>query len=139
MVSTILRREFTYDQKQGTCAEVRGHQSVVVFLIIQLQKHLSFILTEHFCYFSILMLPTPTAQQTLTASRERWTLMVMVWFLFSNSLHKQCRLIFKNSFQHLEHFLIGRRTGRCVQYYNDTFKTCEVQTWCPIERFAAVQ
>lgn len=31
VVSTILRREFTYDQKQGTCAEVRGHQSVVVF------------------------------------------------------------------------------------------------------------
>lgn len=32
VVSTILRREFTYDQKQGTCAEVRGYQSVVVFL-----------------------------------------------------------------------------------------------------------
>lgn len=28
VISTILRREFTYDQKQGTCAEVRGHQSV---------------------------------------------------------------------------------------------------------------
>lgn len=26
VISTILRREVTYDQKQGTCAEVRGQQ-----------------------------------------------------------------------------------------------------------------
>ncbi|XP_036383493.1 P2X purinoceptor 2 [Megalops cyprinoides] len=32
----------------------------------------------------------------------------------------------------------GRRTGRCVPYYNHTFKTCEIMTWCPIESFAAV-
>ncbi|XP_057688398.1 P2X purinoceptor 2-like [Corythoichthys intestinalis] len=30
----------------------------------------------------------------------------------------------------------GRRTGRCIQYYNHTFKTCEIQTWCPIEDYA---
>lgn len=41
VISTILRREFTYDQKQGTCAEVRGHQSV--FLIVQIHKHLCFV------------------------------------------------------------------------------------------------
>ncbi|XP_010875042.2 P2X purinoceptor 2 [Esox lucius] len=33
----------------------------------------------------------------------------------------------------------GKRTGRCVPYYNQTFKTCEIQTWCPIEQFAAIQ
>uniref|UniRef100_A0A8D3ECB1 P2X purinoceptor n=1 Tax=Scophthalmus maximus TaxID=52904 RepID=A0A8D3ECB1_SCOMX len=33
----------------------------------------------------------------------------------------------------------GRRTGRCVQYYNHTFKTCEIQTWCPIEEYAVVR
>ncbi|KAF3850868.1 hypothetical protein F7725_012640 [Dissostichus mawsoni] len=26
-----------------------------------------------------------------------------------------------------------------VQYYNHTFKTCEIQTWCPIERYAVVR
>ncbi|CAB1321596.1 unnamed protein product [Coregonus sp. 'balchen'] len=25
----------------------------------------------------------------------------------------------------------GQRTGRCVPYYNQTFKTCEIQTWEP--------
>lgn len=35
--------------------------------------------------------------------------------------------------------LIGRRTGRCVQYYNYTFKTCEIQSWCPVEEYAAVR
>ncbi|XP_068594611.1 P2X purinoceptor 2 [Brachionichthys hirsutus] len=33
----------------------------------------------------------------------------------------------------------GRRTGRCVQYYNHSFKTCEIRTWCPIEDYAAVR
>ncbi|XP_006640389.2 P2X purinoceptor 2 [Lepisosteus oculatus] len=33
----------------------------------------------------------------------------------------------------------GKRTGRCVPYYNHTFKTCEIKTWCPIEEFAAVR
>lgn len=84
VISTILRREFTYDQKQGTCAEVRGHQRVFC-LIVQIHKHLCFILTEHLCYYSILVLPMPTAQQTPTVSRERWTLMATVWFSFSNS------------------------------------------------------
>lgn len=28
VISTILRREVTYDQSQGTCAEVRGHQKL---------------------------------------------------------------------------------------------------------------
>ncbi|KAJ8005939.1 hypothetical protein DPEC_G00123090 [Dallia pectoralis] len=32
----------------------------------------------------------------------------------------------------------GRRTGLCVPYYNQTFKTCEIQTWCPIEDFAGI-
>lgn len=91
VISTILRREFTYDQKQGTCAEVRGHQSV--FLIDQIHKHLCFTLTEHLCCFSILMLAMPTAQQTPTASRERWTLMATVCFSFSNSQIPQAMLV----------------------------------------------
>uniref|UniRef100_A0A8C4XG98 P2X purinoceptor n=1 Tax=Erpetoichthys calabaricus TaxID=27687 RepID=A0A8C4XG98_ERPCA len=33
----------------------------------------------------------------------------------------------------------GQRTGRCVQYYNFTFKTCEIKSWCPIEEFAAIR
>ncbi|CAB1319435.1 unnamed protein product [Coregonus sp. 'balchen'] len=33
----------------------------------------------------------------------------------------------------------GQRTGRCVPYYNQTFKTCEIQTWCPIEDYAAIR
>lgn len=28
VISTILRREFTHDQTQGACAEVRGHQTL---------------------------------------------------------------------------------------------------------------
>ncbi|RXN30779.1 P2X purinoceptor 2 [Labeo rohita] len=33
----------------------------------------------------------------------------------------------------------GQRTGRCIQYYNYTFKTCEIKTWCPIEEYAVVR
>ncbi|XP_030647805.1 P2X purinoceptor 2 [Chanos chanos] len=33
----------------------------------------------------------------------------------------------------------GQKTGRCVPYYNKTFKTCEIKTWCPIEEYAAVR
>uniref|UniRef100_A0A8C1HBI9 P2X purinoceptor n=1 Tax=Cyprinus carpio carpio TaxID=630221 RepID=A0A8C1HBI9_CYPCA len=62
VISTILRREVTHDQTQGTCAEVSA-------------KHI------HNC----------------------------------------------------------QRTGRCIPYYNYTFKTCEIKTWCPIEEYAAVR
>uniref|UniRef100_A0A3B3QW38 P2X purinoceptor n=2 Tax=Paramormyrops kingsleyae TaxID=1676925 RepID=A0A3B3QW38_9TELE len=33
----------------------------------------------------------------------------------------------------------GPGTGRCIPYYNHTFKTCEIKSWCPIEEFAAVR
>ncbi|KAG7263402.1 hypothetical protein CRUP_007408, partial [Coryphaenoides rupestris] len=33
----------------------------------------------------------------------------------------------------------GRRTGRCVQYYDRNFKTCEIQAWCPVEEYGAVR
>ncbi|MGH0183003.1 UNVERIFIED_CONTAM: hypothetical protein FKN15_011100 [Acipenser sinensis] len=33
----------------------------------------------------------------------------------------------------------GKRTGLCVPYYNQTFKTCQIKSWCPIEEFAAVR
>ncbi|KAK0155045.1 P2X purinoceptor 2 [Merluccius polli] len=33
----------------------------------------------------------------------------------------------------------GRRTGRCVPYYDQNFKTCEIQAWCPVEEYAAVR
>uniref|UniRef100_A0A8B9JT40 P2X purinoceptor n=1 Tax=Astyanax mexicanus TaxID=7994 RepID=A0A8B9JT40_ASTMX len=62
VISTILRREVTYNQIQGTCAEVNSTECTVMF-----------------------------------------------------------------------------RTGRCVPYYNHTFKTCEIKSWCPIEEFAAVR
>ncbi|CAL8348014.1 unnamed protein product [Lota lota] len=33
----------------------------------------------------------------------------------------------------------GRRTGLCVPYYDQNFKTCEIQAWCPVEEYAAVR
>lgn len=47
VISTILRREVTYDQKQGTCAEVRGN-------IMQLHKHLYVyvLMIEHLFRFT---------------------------------------------------------------------------------------
>ncbi|KAI1901022.1 hypothetical protein AGOR_G00055870 [Albula goreensis] len=34
----------------------------------------------------------------------------------------------------------GQRTGRCVSYYNYTsVKTCEIKSWCPIEKFAHIR
>ncbi|XP_031165203.1 P2X purinoceptor 2 [Sander lucioperca] len=79
VISTILRREVTYDQRQGTCAE----------------------------YFNV-------ANANCTRDSD-------------------CVQGEVNFDGH------GRRTGRCVQYYNHTFKTCEVQTWCPIEEYAVVR
>ncbi|CDQ68382.1 unnamed protein product [Oncorhynchus mykiss] len=78
VISTILRREVTHNQRQGTCA-------------------------EHFT--------VPSANCSKDAdctSRE---------------------VNFDGN---------GQRTGRCVPYYNQAFKTCEIQTWCPIEDYAAI-
>uniref|UniRef100_A0A673Y639 P2X purinoceptor n=1 Tax=Salmo trutta TaxID=8032 RepID=A0A673Y639_SALTR len=78
VISTILRREVTHNQRQGTCAEVRG----------------------------------------LNHSRH--------------SCDADCisgEVNFDGN---------GQRTGRCVPYYNQTFKTCEIQTWCPIEGYPAL-
>lgn len=47
VISTILRREVTYDQSQGTCAEVRGHQKA-----LQTRKHPFSLTTEHLFYFT---------------------------------------------------------------------------------------
>uniref|UniRef100_W5K0X8 P2X purinoceptor n=1 Tax=Astyanax mexicanus TaxID=7994 RepID=W5K0X8_ASTMX len=79
VISTILRREVTYNQIQGTCAE---HYSV------------------------------PSANCTTDADCV------------------QGEMDFDGH---------GQRTGRCVPYYNHTFKTCEIKSWCPIEEFAAVR
>uniref|UniRef100_A0A671Y7F6 P2X purinoceptor n=1 Tax=Sparus aurata TaxID=8175 RepID=A0A671Y7F6_SPAAU len=73
VISTILRREVTYDQSQGTCAE----------------------------HFNV-------ANANCTKDSDC----------------VQGEVDFDGH---------GRRTGRCVQYYNHTFKTCEIQSWCPIE------
>uniref|UniRef100_A0A667YL37 P2X purinoceptor n=1 Tax=Myripristis murdjan TaxID=586833 RepID=A0A667YL37_9TELE len=79
VISTILRREVTYDQRQGTCAE----------------------------HFSVTNANCTTDSDCVEGE--------------------------VNFESH------GRRTGRCVPYYNHTFKTCEIQTWCPIEEYAAVR
>ncbi|KAG8012053.1 P2X purinoceptor 2 [Nibea albiflora] len=79
VISTILRREVTYNQKQGTCAE----------------------------YFKV-------ANANCTTDSD----------------------CVKGEVNFDGH---GRRTGKCVQYYNHTFKTCEIQTWCPIEEYAVVR
>nr|XP_046242319.1 P2X purinoceptor 2 [Scatophagus argus] len=79
VISTILRREVTYDQMQGTCAE----------------------------HFNV-------ANANCTTDSD-------------------CVQGEVNFDGH------GRRTGKCVQYYNHTFKTCEIQTWCPIEEYAVVR
>ncbi|KAM8865218.1 P2X purinoceptor 2 [Synchiropus picturatus] len=76
VISTILRREVTYDQRQGTCAE----------------------------HFNV-----PKANCTRDSDCVEGEL---------------------NFDGH------GKRTGKCVPYYNHSFKTCEVQSWCPIEEHA---
>ncbi|XP_049435322.1 P2X purinoceptor 2 isoform X1 [Epinephelus fuscoguttatus] len=79
VISTILRRDVTYDQKHGTCAE-------------------NFKVAKANC-----------------------------------TKHSDC---VEGEVDFDGH---GRRTGKCVQYYNYTFKTCEIESWCPIEEFAAVR
>ncbi|KAL2092285.1 hypothetical protein ACEWY4_012083 [Coilia grayii] len=79
VISTILRREVTHDQKQGTCAE-------------------DYRVANANC----------TKDSDCVAGEGN---------IDGN----------------------GQRTGRCVPYYNYTFKTCEIQTWCPIEAFAVVR
>ncbi|MBN3304290.1 P2RX2 protein, partial [Amia calva] len=79
VISTILRKEITYDQQQGVCAE---HYKV------------------------------PNANCTTDSD----CIEGMVEFNGN-----------------------GQRTGRCVPYYNHTFKTCEIKSWCPIEEFAVVK
>ncbi|KAM9361054.1 P2X purinoceptor 2 isoform 2-T2 [Symphorus nematophorus] len=79
VISTILRREVTSDQKQGTCAE----------------------------YFKVANANCTTDSDCVEGEVD-----------FDGH---------------------GRRTGRCVQYYNHSFKTCEIQTWCPIEEYAVVR
>ncbi|XP_074526937.1 P2X purinoceptor 2 [Halichoeres trimaculatus] len=79
VISTTLRREITYDQKQGTCAE----------------------------HFNV-------ANANCTKDSD----------------------CIKGEVDFDGH---GRRTGRCIQYYNYTFKTCEIQSWCPIEEYAVVR
>lgn len=90
-------------------------------------------------HFSISVSPMPTAQKTPTVSREKLTLMAMVLFFTPHSLSSSLFGLYfiAHMFKHL--FFAGRRTGRCVQYYNHTFKTCEVQSWCPIEEYAVVR
>ncbi|XP_056275340.1 P2X purinoceptor 2 [Pseudoliparis swirei] len=79
VISTILRREVTYDQKHGHCAE----------------------------HFSV---------KNANCTRD-----------------SDC---VKDEMDFEGH---GKKTGRCVQYYNLTFKTCEIQTWCPIEKYGRVR
>lgn len=82
----------------------------------------------------------PTAQQILTVSRGRLTLMAMVMFIFLiKSFFKLDWFENASVFFLSERLLTGRRTGRCVQYYNYTFKTCEIQSWCPVEEYAVVR
>ncbi|XP_051551909.1 P2X purinoceptor 2-like [Myxocyprinus asiaticus] len=79
VISTILRREVTHDQTQGTCAE---HYSV--------------------------------ANANCTKDSD----------------------CVKGETDFDGH---GQRTGRCIPYYNYTFKTCEIKSWCPIEEHAVVR
>ncbi|KAL4636113.1 P2X purinoceptor 2 [Arapaima gigas] len=79
VISTILRKELTYNQRQGVCAE----------------------------HFSV---PSANCTSDLDCTEGEVN--------FDGQ---------------------GQRTGRCVPYYNYTFKTCEIRTWCPIEEFAAIR
>ncbi|XP_055054424.1 P2X purinoceptor 2 [Misgurnus anguillicaudatus] len=79
VISTILRREVTHNQRQGTCAE---HYAV------------------------------PNAKCNKDSDCVRG------------------QIDFGGH---------GQRTGRCVPYYNYTFKTCEIKTWCPIAEYAVIR
>ncbi|XP_008416951.1 P2X purinoceptor 2 isoform X1 [Poecilia reticulata] len=79
VISATLRREFTYDQRQGTCPE----------------------------HFSV-----DNANCTTDSD---------------------CLPGLPNFDSH------GIRTGRCIQYHNHPFKTCEIKAWCPIEEYAVVR
>lgn len=48
VISTILRREVTYDQKQGTCAEVRGQQELSQWHCMQDKAIICFYSIQHF-------------------------------------------------------------------------------------------
>ncbi|KAK1792263.1 hypothetical protein P4O66_012221, partial [Electrophorus voltai] len=95
VISTILQREVTYDQRQGKCAE---HYSV------------------------------PNANCTTDADCVKGEL--------DFDGHGE---IGGNECPTNSTLITGQRTGRCVSYYNYTFKTCEIRSWCPIEEFAAVR
>ncbi|KAA0716869.1 P2X purinoceptor 2 [Triplophysa tibetana] len=79
IITTILRREVTHDQRQGICAEDYT---------------------------------VPNAQCTKDSDCVRG------------------EMDFEGH---------GQKTGRCIPYYNYTFKTCEIKTWCPVEKFAAIK
>ncbi|XP_028852431.1 P2X purinoceptor 2 [Denticeps clupeoides] len=79
VISTILRREVTQDQKQGTCPE----------------------------HFSVAKANCTKDSDCIAGEID-----------FDGN---------------------GQRTGRCVLYYNQTFKTCEIRSWCPTEAHAALR
>uniref|UniRef100_A0A3B1KDH2 P2X purinoceptor n=1 Tax=Astyanax mexicanus TaxID=7994 RepID=A0A3B1KDH2_ASTMX len=107
VISTILRREVTYNQIQGTCAEVsprlHTHTYKHVSHLPESVKNIYIFLIQHYS--------VPSANCTTDADCVQGEM----------------------------DFDGHQRTGRCVPYYNHTFKTCEIKSWCPIEEFAAVE
>lgn len=82
VISTTLRREFTYDQRQGTCPEVRGQLPRKYACLKWLQLHFYPVLLFFFlCSTSVLTMPI--VRQTLTVFQAYQTLivMVMLWLL----------------------------------------------------------
>lgn len=84
VISTILRREVTYDQTQGTCAEVR-QENIATRITLSLCKYLTHNWTPVWLHYSILKCPMPTAQQILTVFRDWLTLTAMVILFFVKS------------------------------------------------------
>lgn len=79
VISTILRREVTYDQTQGTCAEVR-QENIATQITLSLYAYPTHNWTPVWLHYSISKCPMQTAQQILTVSREQLTLTAMVVF-----------------------------------------------------------
>ncbi|MGH0177998.1 UNVERIFIED_CONTAM: hypothetical protein FKN15_076113 [Acipenser sinensis] len=131
VISAILRKEVTHNQRQGVCAEhfsVPGanctEDSDCTPQEIDMQGNGK---RTGLC--------VPYYNQTFK------TCQIKSWCPIEEFAAVRCQL--ENALLGVALLTVfvssGKRTGLCVPYYNQTFKTCQIKSWCPIEEFAAVR